>query len=73
MYSFICYIESLKSTDTAKYFQNGLAEIVEIRHTVRSVEILSSDIFVNLISLKRVFFCEFSDVTHAYLILTETL
>jgi hypothetical protein len=31
--------------DTAKYFQNGLAEIVEIRHIVRSVEILSFDIF----------------------------
>jgi hypothetical protein len=36
---------ALKSMDTAKYFQNGLAEIVEIRHTVRSVEILSFDIF----------------------------
>jgi hypothetical protein len=31
--------------DTAKYFQNGSAEIVEIRHRVRSVEILSFDIF----------------------------
>jgi hypothetical protein len=35
--------------DTAKYFQNGLAEIVKIRHTVRSVEILSSDIFLNFL------------------------
>jgi hypothetical protein len=31
----------------AKYFQNGLAEIVEIRHTVRTVKILSFDIFLN--------------------------
>jgi hypothetical protein len=31
--------------DTAKYFQNGLAEIIEIRHTVRSVDIISFDIF----------------------------
>jgi hypothetical protein len=35
--------------DTAKYFQNDLAEIVEIRHTVRSVEILSFDIFLNFL------------------------
>jgi hypothetical protein len=35
--------------DTAKYFQNGLAELVEIRHTVRSVEILSFDIFFNFL------------------------
>jgi hypothetical protein len=35
--------------DTAKYFQNGLAEIVEIRHTGRSVEILSFDIFLNFL------------------------
>jgi hypothetical protein len=35
--------------DTAKYFQNGLAEIVEIRLTVRSVEIISSDIFLNFL------------------------
>jgi hypothetical protein len=49
MFSFICYIGSLKSIDTAKYFQNGLAEIVEIRPTIRSVEILSSDIFLNFL------------------------
>jgi hypothetical protein len=36
--------------DTAKYFQNGLAELVEIRHTVRSIEILSSDIFLNFLA-----------------------
>jgi hypothetical protein len=35
--------------DTAKYFQNGLAEIIEIRHTVRNIEILSFDIFLNFI------------------------
>jgi hypothetical protein len=35
--------------DTAKYFQNGLAEIVEIRHSVRSVEILSFEIFSNFL------------------------
>jgi hypothetical protein len=29
--------------DTAKYFQNDLAELVEIWHTVRSVKILSSE------------------------------
>jgi hypothetical protein len=34
--------------DTAKYF-HGLAEIVEIRRTVRSVEILSFDIFLNFL------------------------
>jgi hypothetical protein len=28
---------SLKSMDTAKYFQNGLAELVEIWHTIKSV------------------------------------
>jgi hypothetical protein len=31
------YTESLKSMDTAKYFQNGLTELAEIWHTVRSV------------------------------------
>jgi hypothetical protein len=35
--------------DTAKYFQNGLAEIIEIRHTVRSVDIISFDIFLNFL------------------------
>jgi hypothetical protein len=35
--------------DIAKYFQNGLAEIIEIRHTVRSVEIISFDIFLNFL------------------------
>jgi hypothetical protein len=43
------HTSSLTSMDTAKYFQNGLAELVEIWHTV------------------RVFFCEFSDVTHAHI------
>jgi hypothetical protein len=31
--------------DTAKYFQNGLAELIEIWHAVRSVSILSSEMF----------------------------
>jgi hypothetical protein len=35
--------------DTIKYFQSGLAEIVENRHTVRRVEILSFDIFLNFL------------------------
>jgi hypothetical protein len=35
--------------DTAIYFQNGLAELIEIRYTVRSVEILSLDIFLNFL------------------------
>jgi hypothetical protein len=35
--------------DTGEYFQNGLAEIVELRHTVRSVKILSFDIFLNFL------------------------
>jgi hypothetical protein len=35
--------------DTGKYFQNGLAEIVELWHTVRSVKILSFDIFLNFL------------------------
>jgi hypothetical protein len=39
----------LKSMDTAIYFQNGLAELIEIRYTVRSVEILSLDIFLNFL------------------------
>jgi hypothetical protein len=34
---YIKYTGSLKSMDTGKYFQNGLAELVEIWHTVRSV------------------------------------
>jgi hypothetical protein len=33
-----------------KYFQNGLAELVEIRRTVRSVDILSIDIFFNFLT-----------------------
>jgi hypothetical protein len=36
--------------DTAKYFQNGLAELVEIRNTVRSIEILSFSIFLNFLT-----------------------
>jgi hypothetical protein len=36
--------------DTAKYFQNGLTELVEIRQTVRSVEILSFGIFFNFLT-----------------------
>jgi hypothetical protein len=36
--------------DTAKYFENGLTELVEIRQTVRSVEILSFDIFFNFLT-----------------------
>jgi hypothetical protein len=35
--SLIDYTESLISMDTAEYFQNSLAELVEIWHTVRSV------------------------------------
>jgi hypothetical protein len=31
------YTGSLKSMDTTKYFQNGLAELLEIWHTVRSI------------------------------------
>jgi hypothetical protein len=31
------YTGLLKSMDTANYFQNGLAELVEIWHTVRSI------------------------------------
>jgi hypothetical protein len=81
--------------DTADYFRSGLAELVEIWHTVRSVSNLLSEIFsvfwyrlfwgykanliffewhwgLNLISLKKRIFCEFTDVTHAYLILIET-
>jgi hypothetical protein len=41
---------SLKNMDTAKYFENGLTELVEIRQTVRSVEILSFDIFFNFLT-----------------------
>jgi hypothetical protein len=33
--------------DTAKYFQKGLAELLEIWHTVRSIENISSKIFFN--------------------------
>jgi hypothetical protein len=36
--------------DTAKYFQNGLAELVEIQHTVGSIEILSFNIFLNFLT-----------------------
>jgi hypothetical protein len=36
--------------DTAKYFQNGLAELVEIRHTVGSIENLLFDIFLNFLT-----------------------
>jgi hypothetical protein len=47
----LIYIQgSLKSMDTGKYFQNGLAEIVELRRTVRSVKILSCDIFLNFLN-----------------------
>jgi hypothetical protein len=35
---------------TAKYFQNDLPELVEIWRTVRSVKILSSEIFFNFIT-----------------------
>jgi hypothetical protein len=31
------YTGSLKSMDTTKYFQNDLAELVDIWHTVRNV------------------------------------
>jgi hypothetical protein len=31
--------------DLAKYFQNGLAELIEILHTARSVKILAFDSF----------------------------
>jgi hypothetical protein len=35
--------------DTAKYFQNDLAELVEIWHTIRSVKNLSSEIFFSIL------------------------
>jgi hypothetical protein len=41
----IQYGRLLTSMDTAKYFQNGLEEFVEIWHTIRSVQILSSETF----------------------------
>jgi hypothetical protein len=34
--------------DTAKHFQNGLTEIVEIRHTVRIVEFTKNTLFKNI-------------------------
>jgi hypothetical protein len=37
MFCFGTTYRSLKSMDTAKYFQNGLTELVKIWHTVRSV------------------------------------
>jgi hypothetical protein len=36
--------------DTAKYFQNGLGELVQIRQAVKSVEIQSFDIFLNFLT-----------------------
>jgi hypothetical protein len=36
--------------DTAKYFQNGLAELVEIWHKVRNVQIVSSEIFFSFLT-----------------------
>jgi hypothetical protein len=36
--------------DTAKYFQNGLAELVEIWHIVRNVSILSAEIFFSFLT-----------------------
>jgi hypothetical protein len=40
------YTGSLKSMDSAKYFQNGLAELIEMWHTANSYLCFTESLFV---------------------------
>jgi hypothetical protein len=48
------YTGSLKSMDSAKYFQNGLAELIEIWHTAKVFKFYHLIVF-SIINVKYLF------------------